>query len=184
MRACRRSPRMASSRSRVARWPRRAARRISTAGDADTGAGDHRGLARPRRRRDRSIGRRFLSRVWPLVMRVPRYTSWPRYRCIYRMAAGLPVASLRLLPQRGLCPCCGSTPVVGCRNREGSNAGAPVSALFAMFHRMESRPSRVHHLRRDALSVARGDRGRFRHGQGRDLQRVPHLREDAVPGGT
>jgi formate dehydrogenase accessory protein FdhE len=30
-----------------------------------------------------------------------------------RLAAPLPVASLRLLPQRGLCPCCGSPPVSG-----------------------------------------------------------------------
>ncbi len=29
-----------------------------------------------------------------------------------RMAAALPIASLLLLPQRGLCPCCGSTPSV------------------------------------------------------------------------
>jgi FdhE protein len=29
------------------------------------------------------------------------------------LAASLPAASLRLLPQRGLCPCCGSTPVCG-----------------------------------------------------------------------
>jgi len=27
-----------------------------------------------------------------------------------RMAASLPASALRLLPQRGLCPCCGSTP--------------------------------------------------------------------------
>jgi FdhE protein len=30
-----------------------------------------------------------------------------------RLAASLPGSSLRLLPQRGLCPCCGSTPVSG-----------------------------------------------------------------------
>jgi FdhE protein len=30
-----------------------------------------------------------------------------------RLAACLPASSLRLLPQRGLCPCCGSTPVSG-----------------------------------------------------------------------
>ena len=30
-----------------------------------------------------------------------------------RLAASLPGPSLRLLPQRGLCPCCGSTPVSG-----------------------------------------------------------------------
>jgi FdhE protein len=30
-----------------------------------------------------------------------------------RLAVPLPVASLRLLPQRGLCPCCGSPPVSG-----------------------------------------------------------------------
>jgi FdhE protein len=41
-----------------------------------------------------------------------------------RMAAALPVAALRLLPQRGLCPCCGSTPVAGLVTGAGQNPGA------------------------------------------------------------
>jgi len=41
-----------------------------------------------------------------------------------RMAAGLPVASLRLLPQRGLCPCCGSTPSAGLVTATGQTPGA------------------------------------------------------------
>jgi FdhE protein len=41
-----------------------------------------------------------------------------------RMAAALPVAELRLLPQRGLCPCCGSTPVAGLVTGAGQNPGA------------------------------------------------------------
>jgi FdhE protein len=40
-----------------------------------------------------------------------------------RMAAALPEASLRLLPQRGLCPCCGSTPVAGVVTATGQTAG-------------------------------------------------------------
>jgi FdhE protein len=39
------------------------------------------------------------------------------------LAAGLPEPSLRLLPQRGLCPCCGSTPVAGVVTGAGSNPG-------------------------------------------------------------
>ncbi len=38
--------------------------------------------------------------------------------------AGLPVASLRLLPQRGLCPCCGSTPVSGVVTATGQMPGS------------------------------------------------------------
>lgn len=41
-----------------------------------------------------------------------------------RAVAGLPAASLRLLPQRGLCPCCGSTPVSGVVTASGRNSGA------------------------------------------------------------
>ena len=40
-----------------------------------------------------------------------------------QMAAGLPEASLRLLPQRGLCPCCGSTPVSGVVTATGQTPG-------------------------------------------------------------
>lgn len=39
------------------------------------------------------------------------------------MAVALPEASLRLLPQRGLCPCCGSTPVSGMVFATGQNPG-------------------------------------------------------------
>jgi len=41
-----------------------------------------------------------------------------------RAAANLPSASLRLLPQRGLCPCCGSTPVSGVVTASGPTPGA------------------------------------------------------------
>ncbi len=40
-----------------------------------------------------------------------------------RLAAGLPAASLRLLRQRGLCPCCGSTPVSGVVTASGRTPG-------------------------------------------------------------
>jgi FdhE protein len=40
-----------------------------------------------------------------------------------RLAAGLPAASLRLLPQRQLCPCCGSTPVSGVVTASGRSPG-------------------------------------------------------------
>ncbi|WFU73416.1 formate dehydrogenase accessory protein FdhE [Bradyrhizobium sp. CB2312] len=40
------------------------------------------------------------------------------------MAAKLEVNSLRLLPQRGLCPCCGSTPSVGLVTATGQIPGA------------------------------------------------------------
>ncbi len=41
-----------------------------------------------------------------------------------RLAADLPAASLRLLPERGLCPCCGSTPVAGVVTASGATPGA------------------------------------------------------------
>jgi len=41
-----------------------------------------------------------------------------------RLAAALPSASLRLLPRRGLCPCCGSTPVAGVVQASGQTPGA------------------------------------------------------------
>jgi FdhE protein len=41
-----------------------------------------------------------------------------------RMAASLPVSSLRLLEQRGLCPCCGSTPSAGLVTASGQTPGA------------------------------------------------------------
>jgi FdhE protein len=41
-----------------------------------------------------------------------------------RLAAELPLASLRLLPRRGLCPCCGSTPVAGVVVASGQTSGA------------------------------------------------------------
>jgi FdhE protein len=40
-----------------------------------------------------------------------------------RLAASLPVEALRLLPQRGLCPCCGSTPVTGVVTASGRTPG-------------------------------------------------------------
>ena len=40
------------------------------------------------------------------------------------MAATLPAPELRLLPQRGLCPCCGSTPIGGLVTATGPNPGA------------------------------------------------------------
>lgn len=40
-----------------------------------------------------------------------------------RLAADLSVASLRLLPERGLCPCCGSTPVAGVVTASGQTPG-------------------------------------------------------------
>ena len=41
-----------------------------------------------------------------------------------RLAAALPTACLRLLPERGLCPCCGSTPVSGVVTETGETRGA------------------------------------------------------------
>jgi FdhE protein len=40
------------------------------------------------------------------------------------LAASLPLQSLHLLPQRGLCPCCGSTPVSGVVSASGRTPGA------------------------------------------------------------
>ncbi len=39
------------------------------------------------------------------------------------LAAALPGPSLRLLPQRGLCPCCGSTPIAGVVTASGNTPG-------------------------------------------------------------
>lgn len=41
-----------------------------------------------------------------------------------RQAAALPAACLRLLPRRGLCPCCGSTPVSGMVTEAATPRGA------------------------------------------------------------
>jgi FdhE protein len=41
-----------------------------------------------------------------------------------RLAACLPAQHLRLLPQRGLCPCCGSTPVAGVITDSSATRGA------------------------------------------------------------
>lgn len=41
-----------------------------------------------------------------------------------RMAASLSAPDLRLLPQRGLCPCCGSTPIAGVVTATGNTSGA------------------------------------------------------------
>jgi FdhE protein len=41
-----------------------------------------------------------------------------------RMAASLTASDLRLLPQRGLCPCCGSTPIAGLVTATGNTPGA------------------------------------------------------------
>ena len=41
-----------------------------------------------------------------------------------RMAASLSASALRLLPQRGLCPCCGSTPSAGLVTATGQTPGA------------------------------------------------------------
>jgi FdhE protein len=41
-----------------------------------------------------------------------------------RLSAVLPAPSLRLLPQHGLCPCCGSTPVAGVVTETGQTPGA------------------------------------------------------------
>jgi FdhE protein len=40
------------------------------------------------------------------------------------IAAGMAADSLRLLPQRGLCPCCGSTPVTGLVTASGRTPGS------------------------------------------------------------
>jgi FdhE protein len=40
-----------------------------------------------------------------------------------RVAAGLEASALRLLPERGLCPCCGSTPVTGLITASGAVPG-------------------------------------------------------------
>ena len=40
-----------------------------------------------------------------------------------RVAAGLEASALRLLPERGLCPCCGSTPVTGLITASGDVPG-------------------------------------------------------------
>ena len=40
-----------------------------------------------------------------------------------RLAADLPATSLRLLQQRGLCPCCGSTPIAGVVAASGQTPG-------------------------------------------------------------
>ena len=58
-------------------------------------------------------------------MPAPRSTWRPRCRSISPVwPRRLPAPSLRLLPQRGLCPCCGSTPVSGVITATGQTPGA------------------------------------------------------------
>jgi FdhE protein len=82
-----------------------------------------------------------------------------------RAVAGLPAASLRLLPRRGLCPCCGSTPVSGVVTASGRNSGA----RYLYCSLCATAGNHVHHLWWGARTVAGGDRGRRRPGQSRDL---------------
>ena len=92
---------------------------------AGAGAGGHRGPARTRRRGDGGTGRR-LSRTAPWTLPTPGaalYVAAALQVYFTRLAAGLPAASLRLLPQRGLCPCCGSTPVSGVVTASGRTPG-------------------------------------------------------------
>ena len=95
-----------------------------------------------------------------------------------RLAATLPVAACGC-SQRGLCPCCGSTPVSGVITASGRTPGARYlhCSLCA---------TAWNHVRAVCITCggiaharAAGNRGRFRRCQGRDLRRVPHLREDA-----
>jgi formate dehydrogenase maturation protein FdhE len=80
-----------------------------------------------------------------------------------RLAASLPAPSLHLLSQRGLCPCCGTTPVCGVVTiRKGPRR--PLSALLALCDRLESCARRLHHLRSVALRDTPDHRGRSRRG--------------------
>ena len=71
-----------------------------------------------------------------------------------RPGGGFAAASLRLLPQRGLCPCCGSTPVCGHGDSVGPDARNALSLLLALLHGVEPRAGRVHHLRRGSRSLS------------------------------
>ena len=121
-RACRRSPRMDIAGIRLAGWSCRAARPFDGT-DAGAGAGGHRGAARARSRRDGGLADRFLHGASNSPMPVRRCMSRRRCRSILPACRRLPVTSLRLLPQRGLCPCCGSTPSAGLVTGAGRRRG-------------------------------------------------------------
>ena len=86
------------------------------------------------------------------------------------MAAALPEAYLRLLPQRGLCPCCGSTTCRWCGDCNRPDVGDALFILFALRDGLESRAGRVHHVLSGALGLLEGNRWRFGSGQGRDVR--------------
>ena len=99
-----------------------------------------------------------------------------------RLASGLRAGSLRLLEQRGLCPCCGSTPSAGVVRASGQSPGARYLHC--------SLCSTAWNHTRAICTIMRGlphadaarDRRRSGRGQGGDLRRVPDLREGAVRG--
>jgi FdhE protein len=78
-------------------------------------------LVMARHRRAGSPGRRLPSRVdvGPAL-----YVAAALQVYFTRLAASLPAPSLHLLSQRGLCPCCGSTPVCGVVTDSGQVRGA------------------------------------------------------------
>jgi len=66
----------------------------------------------------------FLSgSVSPGEMRTALFIAAALQVYFTRFAAGLKASTLRLLPKRGLCPCCGSTPVAGLVTASGQVPG-------------------------------------------------------------
>ncbi len=99
-----------------------------------------------------------------------------------RLAASLPVDQLRLLPQRGRCPVCGAAPVAGVITAAGNAPGV-------RYLRCGLCATEWNHVRAVCIGCgefgrtgAARDRRQRRRSEGRDLRRLPRLREDAVPG--
>ncbi len=98
------------------------------------------------------------------------------------LAGRLPTRLLRLLEQRSLCPCCGSTSSASVVTGGGQNPGARYLYCSLCSTAWNYSARRLCHLRRLEDARNPGNRRRFRCCEGGDLRRVRHLFEDGVSG--
>ncbi len=154
------------------------------------------GLPEPRSGVDRracAAAMAMTSRTWPMdfLQRhvnagdVGRGTlsSRPRLQVYFtRIAAGLDAPTLRLLPERGLCPCCGSTPVAGLVTASGQTPGTRYlycSLCSTAWNHVRAVCITCEDSRTLSLKGIEGDSGAVK---AETCDDVPHLRKDALPG--
>ena len=182
-RASRRSPPTAGGATRSGATASSAASRSFRPGPcaARRGGGDRRAARPPRRARPRRWPTPFCAGgLDPADAGAAFWIAAALQVYFTRLAAGFPRARCDCCEQRGLCPCCGSTPSAGVVRASGQNARGALSSLLALLDGVEPYARGLHHLRGLAHAGAARDRRRSRRGQGRDLRRVPDLREGAV----